>query len=448
MKRRYIRPHTMQVMLLLLGFTSTLIACGAAGAQTMDDDDLGVGVPIALDDVNDFWTRTADGLAWNQYVAEGAEVVPWTKALALPNADNAALLYYQAFLLHPEHDATPTLLINDVLRGAAPDGTIRVYLGQCRGAIHVAELASQIPQCTWGLRHGDNQWFTTEFLVRVRQLAFALAVDARTLAADGHYQPALTRCLTMRRLAHHLGGDTHLTWAMSTSIDAMAGKTIQHVLGTMPPDSDTLIWLRAQLATVPGAPPSLGRMLRNDTELIRDNLETDPGFLDYVRRLWIEANSDDATVHNLTDEELIAHIYEPHARFVNAIDTVLDSTMTYAQKYEETERLLDQLQGEISNSVLMAQVMTFASSAAVSDLYAMETVNLTWFNTAKTAVEVYLVTAESGELPEALPAYVPKDPFSGQDFLYEITPDGFLLRCQGKDLRTDRVWEYEFTVCD
>ena len=38
----------------------------------------------------------------------------------------------------------------------------------------------------------------------------------------------------------------------------------------------------------------------------------------------------------------------------------------------------------------------------------------------------------------------PKDPFSGGEFEYEITPNGFILRCRAKDLDDDRVWQYEF----
>jgi hypothetical protein len=437
----------MRFVFLLLG-SSAFIAFTACLTQASEGGDPAPGFPFVLDDVNDWWQFTEESSAAWQYAEEGAEVIPWTKEVALPSADNAALLYYQAFLLLPERDDTPTLAIHDILRGAAPNETIRAYLGRCREAIHVAELASRMPHCTWGLRHPNGQWFATAFLTQTGQLAYALAVNARTLGAEGHHQAALTRCLTMRRLAHHLGGETHLTWAMSTSIDAMAGATIQHVLGTMAPDSDTLVWLRAQLAAVAGAPPSLGKMLRNGIELIRGSLETDPAFLDQVRQLWTEANSDDAAAHTLTDEELVARIYDPHARFVNAIDAVLDSTMTYAQKCDQLDRLLAQLQGEISNSELVARVLTFANSAAIGDLYTMATVDLAWLNSTKTGVEVYLVAAKSGELPEVLPAYVPKDPFSGQDFLYEITPGGFLLRCQGKDLRNNRVWEYEFTLRD
>ena len=56
--------------------------------------------------------------------------------------------------------------------------------------------------------------------------------------------------------------------------------------------------------------------------------------------------------------------------------------------------------------------------------------------------------AETGALPEALPDHMPKDPFSGRDFEYEVTADGFLLRRHVVDPAQDKLWEYEFRVHD
>ena len=39
-----------------------------------------------------------------------------------------------------------------------------------------------------------------------------------------------------------------------------------------------------------------------------------------------------------------------------------------------------------------------------------------------------------------------KDLFSGKDFVYETTKDGFVLKCQGKDMVKDKVHEYSFKV--
>jgi hypothetical protein len=51
-------------------------------------------------------------------------------------------------------------------------------------------------------------------------------------------------------------------------------------------------------------------------------------------------------------------------------------------------------------------------------------------NCTKAAVELYLIIAKTGQLPDELPDYLPKDPYTGRGFLYEITDDGFILGCQ------------------
>jgi hypothetical protein len=62
------------------------------------------------------------------------------------------------------------------------------------------------------------------------------------------------------------------------------------------------------------------------------------------------------------------------------------------------------------------------------------------------AVDIYIINAKTGDLPNAIPAGLPRDLFSGEDFEYEKTADGFILRCQAKDLLKDEIYEYEFKV--
>ncbi len=54
-----------------------------------------------------------------------------------------------------------------------------------------------------------------------------------------------------------------------------------------------------------------------------------------------------------------------------------------------------------------------------------------------------LSRAKTGQLPDALPPGLPNDAFSGKDFEYAKTKDGFTLRCPGTDLD---VYRYEFKL--
>lgn len=82
-------------------------------------------------------------------------------------------------------------------------------------------------------------------------------------------------------------------------------------------------------------------------------------------------------------------------------------------------------------------------------------------NALKAAIEIYLIRAQKGNLPDSLLGGLPKDPFSGKDFEYETTDDGFILRCRARDIEasprkarpgqppeiiSEKFQEYEFKV--
>jgi len=70
-------------------------------------------------------------------------------AISTPEPDNAALLYYQAFLLRPELDDETFLNYDSVLRGAPPNQKVRDYLNirETRETLRIAEDATKIPHC-------------------------------------------------------------------------------------------------------------------------------------------------------------------------------------------------------------------------------------------------------------------------------------------------------------
>jgi hypothetical protein len=69
-----------------------------------------------------------------------------------------------------------------------------------------------------------------------------------------------------------------------------------------------------------------------------------------------------------------------------------------------------------------------------------------YINGIKAAVETYLVLAKTGRLPKTLPEGLPKDPSTGRDFIYEITDEGFALRCQNEKFLSRPNRRLEFKV--
>jgi len=369
------------------------------------------------------------------------------KDAALPSPDNAALLYYQAFLLRPDPNMAMNLKISEVLRGAESDRQIRTYLGHCLPMIHLVEIASQMPQCTWGIKYGFG---VGDLASEVRHLTFILAVDARTLAADGHYRAALERCLTMRRLSRQIGDDTVLQHLISRSPDAMALRTARHVLGVMPPDADILMWFRSQLAILPGAPLSFGKTLQADFESHLHAMRMNSPLLSKLRNELVETAKDGQAkevARNLTDEQLLSRAREPYTRFLSSVFKVVDSDMSYGQKSTEMQRLTSKLREEYGSDPVAAHVIFWcATDRMIVEAYSFQVGHAAHINGIKAAVEVYLMAAKKGQLPEKLPDHLPKDPFTGRDFVYEITDEGFALRCQGEDFQGRGKQVLEFKV--
>jgi len=83
---------------------------------------------------------------------------------------------------------------------------------------------------------------------------------------------------------------------------------------------------------------------------------------------------------------------------------------------------------------------------AVSSIGSIRIKNKRFFNAVIAAIHIYTADSKTGKLPEKLPAGLPKNMFSGRDFEYERTADGFILRCRGKDLDKNVVYQYEFKV--
>lgn len=372
-----------------------------------------------------------------------------------PDPDNAALLYYQAFLLRPEPDFDSWWSIDEVLRGADPNEKLREYLNlrDCRETIEFTEAAAQLPRCNWGIRFSQGIGAPLPQLVNLRPLSFLVYADARVLAADGDYRAAFGRCLTIRRIAGHVGDDTLIYYLVSLSLDGLAHRCTQDVLGSMPPDIDTLTWLRGRLAAEQGVAPSLARALEMDLELILQTMRTDPNDLMWLREQLAENADDENTkdeILGLNNEELIAFVREPNVYFLNSIFHVMDSEMTYEEKFLEIQRLTKEMDDEYA-------AYNYVGAGRIAEHYNIKVRNTAQFNALKAAIEIYLVTANTGQLPETLPDYLPKDPFSGQDFQYEITEKGFVLRCRAKEILAkqglhppgtdpDFVHEYEFEL--
>jgi len=449
--------------------------------------------------------------------------------------NNAALLYYQAFLLFPEYNLDIDMKLSKVHRGLEePDKQVRIFLGKCLPAMEIYETASRVLQCTWGVLP-KNQPDMDTLRQKLVNLSFVILVDARTLAADGKYIAALEQCLTVRRLARHLTDDTDL-YIHSMSIDRMALSTARSILGTMPLNADVLAWFQGQLSLIQVTPPNLKRTLQRYLKAKIEMIQSSS--IPKLRGMLLKRALDERTkqhIRNLTDDqihnqalqavqgsfgsifiilqsdksaeqkyaeireatyytknkdtdELLVKIYNNFGGDIYKLITNMDIEMTEEQKLSEIQKMIDksaepdtiELLTGFSNAVgedvdfgfLVNREMTDKQKCAemqkviheLGDAYVIETstFGLSWnqissliesgmgrhtaqINSTKAGIELYLIMVKTGQLPEELPDYLPKDPYTGRNFIYEKTDDSFVLGCRsdiflkGKELFTFHI---------
>ncbi len=399
-----------------------------------------------------------------------------------PDPNNAALLYYQA--LSPWSDVRSSYADTDTAQepnddSETPPSTDNTKLDELRKmereytrkyvkkrresrrrlkrnrTIQIVEAASRIPHCTWGIYHSKG-WELIA-LLPLRQLAFLLDDDARALADAGDYRLALERCLTIRRFARHLGDEGMRMHNMSLGADGGAFNRIRYILGSMPPDVGTLEWLKAQLAATPGASESFVPALKFDYELALQRLHASPKTVAWIRsRLLVEAafaaknKEAEEKLKSMKDDELIPLIQEDASMlfdpFFDSVRRAIESDKPYAQTYAELELLIYKLKGNVSFYII-APFYDLTCIEVTPRFYNLHANRKTLINSVEAAIEIYLVKAKTGQLPETLPDGLPKDPYTGGDFRYEITDEGFALRCQGKDFQKGRLKQMlEFKV--
>ena len=116
--------------------------------------------------------------------------------------------------------------------------------------------------------------------------------------------------------------------------------------------------------------------------------------------------------------------------------------MTDQQKRAKLQKVIDEL-----SEAYAIETLTFGFPWNLIDYpFRSQVIHTAHTNSIKAAIELYLIVANTGQLPERLPEGLPKDPYSGKDFEYEITKEGFVLRCPVKPVNERKVRQFEFKV--
>ena len=214
----------------------------------------------------------------------------------------------------------------------------------------------------------------------------------------------------------------------------------------MPEDLQTLTWLRSQLVEIASGSTTAKAAINKEAkiavlEIRKDKIDTILQALDdeYVARLIPKDSA--KTIREAADVFFSAsRAY--YTNYMTGAQAALD--LPYPQAYKRLDELNEKTKTDAAENP--AAILTAALAPAIAKVCGVETKSKTFFNVIMAAVDIYTAKAKTGRLPDSLDAGSSRDLFSGKDFEYEKTKDGFILRCRGRDLDKDEIHQYEFKV--
>ncbi|MHC4088362.1 MAG: hypothetical protein ACYSWZ_19830 [Planctomycetota bacterium] len=376
-----------------------------------------------------------------------ALLVSTAPLLAYP-PDNAAVSYYLACLSYRD-DPEKRDMLKDFIDGKIEvNDNIKQYIRRNRGAIKCTITAADVQNCDWGLDYSEGMSMVVPHLSHLRNLARLITAEAKVAAAEGDYELALDRCISIMKTAGHIGDDILISYLVAVAHDKMAKKCIQSILSEMPSDLELLTWFRNELTYVKGRSPSARAAVDADARMFLADMRVEKAE-EFLAGFVFPSGSPE--LEKLVPKRLSAadaEFFEKNrVYFKNYVETfasVQDSSMPYTKAYQELKQLDKKAKKDaIKNS---DATLTTMVAPALHHVFNIEIEGKTFLNAIKAALEIYIIKAKTGKLPDKFPSGLPKDLFSGKDFQYEKTRTGFILRCQGKNLDKDEIHQYEFKV--
>jgi hypothetical protein len=365
-------------------------------------------------------------------------------AVAYP-PDNAAVLYYKAFLILEEPSEDVEKMMTDLRDGKIkPNDEIRQYLQENRHAIEFVETAATVPNCDWGYDISKGFDVLLPELSKIRRMAFLLTDNAQVLAEQGDYKAALGKCLTIHKMSRHVGDRLLISYLVGNAMNALASKHIGKILSQMPDDVETLTWLKTQIYDITSRANTLKRALSSEREIALQQMRKEKIGMILDELVDVPDGMSKEAIDKVRngDDEFFAASREYYSNFITSVQVALD--LPYPQSLKQLEKLHEKAEKESKDNP--ATILSAALWPAVTKISTLEIKVLTNVNALKAAIDIYIAKVKTGGLPDTLPAGLPRDLYSGKDFKYEKTKDGFVLLCQGKDLDKDEFLKYEFRV--
>ncbi len=195
-----------------------------------------------------------------------------------------------------------------------------------------------------------------------------------------------------------------------------------------------------------GKEPSLSHALQNEKEFILNLLAQED--VDRLIEAMTEGLSNDPSPEwvdqiKKADTSFFVGSRRYFENHIQKIQAILESPALLVDKLAQLEGLRKRPNKDAQDKP--HAIVTAAWMPAIQRTLFLGSRSMAGRKMHEAAIEIYLQAARSGSVPTELPARVAKDPFTGKDFAYQKTEEGFsLTRWTGDD--TDWRAELEFKV--
>jgi hypothetical protein len=371
-----------------------------------------------------------------------------TPSVFAQSSGNAALLYYQAFLLYEKPDETMSKMLSDFRNGKIKaNEVIEQHIEKNKKVVDFIVKAANIPNCDWGYDYSQGFELVMPNLAHLRRITYLIQAEAKLLAEKGDYQTALERCLSMHKMALHAADRTIIGYLVAIAISGRANSAIQNILKDTPDNPELLNSLKENYIAIDDKFPSLKDIIVQEGQICAATMRKEK-IQSLFKATPDEVTSDPKIVERIlsADEDFFKRNRDYWFKSIDTFKAAMESALPYQQTYAKLIELQKKIEKEVNDNP--DATLASISLNSLEKIYTLEVRRKTQVNAIKAAIEIYLIKAKTGKLPDALPAGLPGDLFSGKPFEYKKTSDGFILRCQGEELsdKDKKIHEYEFKV--
>ncbi len=303
--------------------------------------------------------------------------------------DNAAVLYYKAAMLY-EVDNEMADMLADLQKGEIEvNDEIRAFVEKNHLIINTILDASEAKNCDWGLDISQGFEMEVPHLSKIRQLSRLVIADAKILAEDKDYEEALSRCMSLYKMARHTNDRLFMGYLVGLAITGMTNNCVMQIMSDMPQDMQSLTNLKNQLIKIDSIPFSIKPALLGEGEAVLMFMA--PEHIHTTIRTCVEDESTKKKLLSLSADEEFLERNRKH--FENYYANVIASfDMPYVEGYTAMKNLDQNLAKEAKNNPLSTML-----APATHKIFSLKTRFETHDNAIKTALELYLIKAQTGK---------------------------------------------------